>query len=43
MLAARPDHDVPFFGLDVQRDADWRRIEKAAGTILRALLDPSDA
>ena len=43
MLAARTDHDVPFFGLDVERDADWRRIEKAAGTILRALLDPSDA
>ena len=43
MLAARTDHGVPFFGLDVARDADWRRIEKAAGTILRALLDPSDA
>lgn len=43
MLAARTDHDVPFFGLDVEHDADWRRIEKAAGTILRALLDPSDA
>lgn len=43
MLAARTDHHVPFFGLDLERDADWRRIEKAAGTILRALLDPSDA
>jgi len=43
MLAARTDHRVPFFGLEVERDADWRRIEKAAGTILRALLDPSDA
>jgi len=42
ILAARTD-GVPFFGLDVQKDADWRRIEKAAGTILRALLDPSDA
>lgn len=42
-LAARTDRGVPFFGLDVERDADWRRIEKAAGTILRALLDPSDA
>lgn len=42
-LAARTDHDVPFFGLDLEREADWRRIEKAAGTILRALLDPSDA
>lgn len=43
MLASRADHGVPFFGLDVEHDADWRRIEKAAGTILRALLDPSDA
>lgn len=43
MLASRTDLGVPFFGLDVERDADWRRIEKAAATILRALLDPSDA
>jgi len=41
-LAARGG-DVPFFGLDMQRDADWRRIEKAAAMIVRALLDPSDA
>lgn len=42
-LAARTPQGVPFFGLDVESDADWRRIEKAAATILRALLDPSDA
>jgi len=42
-LATRTGDGVPFFGLDVQGDADWRRIEKAAALILRALLDPSDA
>jgi AcrR family transcriptional regulator len=42
-LATRTGSDTPYFGLDVRQDADWRRIEKAATTILRALLDPSDA
>jgi len=43
VLATRSDANVPFFGLCPHQDADWRRIEKAAVTILRALLDPSDA
>lgn len=42
-LATRTSSNIPYFGLDVRQDADWRRIEKAAVTILRALLDPSDA
>lgn len=42
-LATRAGSDVPYFGLHMHQDADWRRIEKAAATILRALLDPSDA
>ena len=42
-LATRAASDVPYFGLDLGQDADWRRVEKAATTILRALLDSSDA
>ncbi|HEY7896316.1 MAG TPA: helix-turn-helix domain-containing protein [Gemmatimonadaceae bacterium] len=42
-LATRAGSDVPYFGLDMRQDADWRRVEKAATTILRALLDSSDA
>ncbi|HKV50549.1 MAG TPA: helix-turn-helix domain-containing protein [Gemmatimonadaceae bacterium] len=42
-LATRAAFDVPYFGLDLGQDKDWRRVEKAAATILRALLDSSDA